>query len=394
MRSDKFHLWRYRKDTAIRWLIAVGGVGVIFAVVLIFFYLLWVVFPLFLPAGSHLGEARVMQGWGGSNPVYLTVEEQIEVGLRVSDDGTAQFFHVDDGENMLRAQLPLSASERVSAVTEAVELNGLVAVASNSGEVFVFRHLYETSFAGGVDTRLIAPKLEFPYGEEPLLEVDFPAVSGLAYSDGDSELVIAAVGAGGRIRVNISAKNENFMTGELTLEPEIRETDVTFNPTSIAVSGNHRWLYLGDNTGKVYSYSLPGLEPRDIIQAGDGAITSMTMLLGGISVLAGDSQGQVSQLFPVRGEDNRFHLQLIRQFEGAGSPVAKIIPEQRRKGFVILDNTQNISVFHSTSGRHVLRQELRSLQPRSLALSPRSYALLIDVAGGKLQKVTIEYDHP
>jgi phosphate transport system permease protein len=394
MRSDKFHLWRYRKDTAIRWLIAVGGVGVIFAVVLIFFYLLWVVFPLFLPAGSHLGEARVMQGWGGSNPVYLTVEEQIEVGLRVSDDGTAQFFHVDDGENMLRAQLPLSASERVSAVTEAVELNGLVAVASNSGEVFVFRHLYETSFAGGVDTRLIAPKLEFPYGEEPLLEVDFPAVSGLAYSDGDSELVIAAVGAGGRIRVNISAKNENFMTGELTLEPEIRETDVTFNPTSIAVSGNHRWLYLGDNTGKVYSYSLPGLEPRDIIQAGDGAITSMTMLLGGISVLAGDSQGQVSQLFPVRGEDNRFHLQLIRQFEGAGSPVAKIIPEQRRKGFVILDNTQNISVFHSTSGRHVLRQELRSLQPRSLALSPRSNALLIEGAGGKLQQLTIENEHP
>ena len=63
-----------------RWLIAVGGIGVILAVVLIFFYLLWVVFPLFLPASSHVGENRVMPGWSGSEPVYLSIEEQQEVG--------------------------------------------------------------------------------------------------------------------------------------------------------------------------------------------------------------------------------------------------------------------------------------------------------------------------
>ncbi len=36
-RSERFHLWRSRKDRAVRWAIAVGGMGVLGAVVLIFF---------------------------------------------------------------------------------------------------------------------------------------------------------------------------------------------------------------------------------------------------------------------------------------------------------------------------------------------------------------------
>ena len=78
MRSERFHLWRSRKDQAVRWAIAVGGVGVIAAVVLIFFYLLWVVFPLFLPADTHLVGDREVPAWKGSEPLYLAVEEQQE----------------------------------------------------------------------------------------------------------------------------------------------------------------------------------------------------------------------------------------------------------------------------------------------------------------------------
>ena len=93
-RSASFHRWRSRKDHAVRWLIAVGGVGVIIAVVLIFFYLLWVVFPLFLPASSSMGESRPMPGWEAGNPVYFSLEEQLEIGLRVTEDGNAAFFNI------------------------------------------------------------------------------------------------------------------------------------------------------------------------------------------------------------------------------------------------------------------------------------------------------------
>jgi phosphate transport system permease protein len=393
-RSDRFHLWRSRKDTAVRWLIAVGGVGVIFAVVLIFFYLLWVVFPLFLPAHAKLDEARTMPGWESTTPVYFSVEEQLEIGLRLTDDGRVGFYHVPDGRNVTAEQLPLAGGARITTVAESVELDGKVAVATNSGQVHVFRHSYETEFSGNVDTREIKPVLEFPYGERSLLDANFPAVTGLAFSDGDNELVLAAIGPGGRVRVNYASKSENFMTGEVTLEDDVRETSVSFNATAVAVSGNHRWLYLSDNQGRVYSFTLPALEAREVVQAGSSAITSMSMLLGGISVLAGDSDGTISQLFPVRDENNRFRLQLIRQFEGSGSPVVRIITEQRRKGFVTLDEAQDVSVYHSTAGKRVLEYELTGLLPRAIALAPRSNGLLIEGTGGRLQMLELDNEHP
>jgi len=393
-RSDRFHLWRSRKDAIVRWLIAVGGVGVIGAVVLIFFYLLWVVFPLFMPAQSHMGEARAMPGWAETRPVLLAVEEQREVGLRVTEDGQATFFHIADGGAVQTERLPLNEGARIVAVAEAVEHNGMVAVATNDGGVFVFRHEYRMTFSGGVETRRITPVLSFPYGRESLLELPFPAVYDLAYSDGETEAVIAAIGAGGRVKFTIAAKVENFMTGELTLEPDIRQTEVAFNPTTVAISGNHRWLYLGDNAGRVHSFSLPGLEARGDVHAGEGGITAMTMLLGGISVLAGDSNGGVTQLFPVRDEDNRFNLQLIRRFEASGSPVQQIVTEQRRKGFLTLDEAQTVSVYHSTAGQRVLTRELAGFQPRKMALAPRANGLLIEGGDGSARFLELDNEHP
>jgi phosphate transport system permease protein len=393
-RSERFHLWRSRKDTAVRWLIAVGGVGVIFAVVLIFFYLLWVVFPLFLPAKSELGDIRSMPAWQASDPVYFSVEEQLEVGLRLADDGRAGFFHVPDGREISSERLPLADGARIMAVAKSVQLDGKVAVATNEGRVHVFRHEYETYFSGGVDTREIRPRLSLPYGEQSLLDLTFPAVTGLAFSDGEQSLVIAAIGPGGRVRVNHATKSENFLTGETTLESKVKETSVSFNATAVAVSGNNRWLYLSDNQGRVYSFTLPALEAREVVQAGDSAITSMTMLLGGISVLAGDSEGDISQLFPVRGEENRFRLQLIRRFEGSGSPVAAIVSEQRRKGFVTLDDAQNVTVYHTTAGTRVLQETLVGLQPRAIALAPRSNGLLVEGTGGRFQMLHLDNEHP
>ena len=43
--------WREFKDRTVRYGVALGGVSVIFAIVLIFFYLLYVVMPLFSGAG-------------------------------------------------------------------------------------------------------------------------------------------------------------------------------------------------------------------------------------------------------------------------------------------------------------------------------------------------------
>ena len=45
--------WREFKDVLARHAMAIGGLGVIVAIAMIFFYLLYVVFPLFVPATAR-----------------------------------------------------------------------------------------------------------------------------------------------------------------------------------------------------------------------------------------------------------------------------------------------------------------------------------------------------
>ncbi len=394
MRTARFHRWRSRKDRVVRRLITAGGIAVISAVMLIFFYLLYVVFPLFLPASTEL-ELLADNPWPTSGrPVYLSVEEQLEVGLRVSSKGEAVFFSVSDGSSLQAHKLPLDANSRLTASSEALEFNGLVAVSSDSGRVLVFKHSYQTRFDGGVDTRQVIPELSFPYGEQALLNFPEADISSIALSDSDSDLVLAVTGTDGQVRVEIMSKTENFLSGEITLDKKSVETSMDFNTTAAAISGNHRWLYLGDDRGNIHRLQLDTLELIQSIPLGKSAITSMSMLLGGISVLAGDAGGSISQLFPVRDPDNEYHLKLIRRFDRQTAPIVRILPEQRRKGFLALDAQNGLGIYHSTAKRLVHFQSLEQLQPHKLALSPRANGLLIEGKKGRLSMLEIKNKHP
>lgn len=113
VRSARFQQWRSRKDRAVRWLVTIGGVAVISAVVLIFFYLLYVVFPLFLQASTKFEHITDNPRWQADKPVYLSAEEQLDVGLRVASSGEVEFFSVSDGASLQMHQLPLDAQTRL-----------------------------------------------------------------------------------------------------------------------------------------------------------------------------------------------------------------------------------------------------------------------------------------
>jgi phosphate transport system permease protein len=399
MRSERFHLWRSRKDRAMRWLIAIGGVAVIWAVVLIFFYLVWVVFPLFLPAETRLADGPRVPAWSDSGPVYLAVEEQREVGLRLSEAGELTFFEAASGRSLRETRLAAGETGGIALAAEAVERSGVVAAATADGAVVVFRHRYETRFAGGVASRSIEPVLEYPYGEAPLLDLGGAAPSALAVSDSAAGLLIAAAAADGLVRVNVAGKNENLLSGEVELQPAIVEMRVAFPPSGVAVSGNQRWLYLGDDRGRIHRYSLPGLELEQTVEVTGAGIGSMGMLLGGISLLVGDHAGVISQLFPVRDSDNAYRLVLVRQFESLGSPIVRILPEERRKGFLALAASGEAGIYHSTAGRLLERVSLPAAQPAGLALAPRADGLLIEArptegGGPRLQHLEIDNEHP
>jgi phosphate transport system permease protein len=392
VRSDNFHRWRSRKDKLASRVIGLGGFVVIAAVLLILFYLLYVVSPLFMPAKISSTDVAGSAEWLEGNTAFLSLEEQQQVALRITQKGTAEFFSLE-GLQLIDSIDLGGNGQGVAFVAEDHGESEIIAVVFEDGKAVLLQNHYSTDFSAGVELRKIVPKMEFPYGTGLRELMPGGGLSGLVVSDTDSELVLAAAGSGGRVRLDWSTKQENFLSGEIDLDRTVKELQVDFEVTGITISDDHRWLYLGDENGQVHFYNTSTFQEAQTVRVSDHAITSMSMLLGGISVLAGDAGGSITQLFAVRDEDNQYNLKIVRRFEGHGAAVSEIIPEKRRKGFMSVDTDANLTIYHSTAGEMVLTEKLPGL-PSALALAPRASGLLVLYRDGHAAFMDIDNEHP
>jgi len=83
---------RILKDHLARHAVTIGGIGVIIAVVLIFFYLLSVVLPLFKSAEFEpVASYRLSAAGTDDQTLHLAMEEQAEIGVRFTRRHHHQF---------------------------------------------------------------------------------------------------------------------------------------------------------------------------------------------------------------------------------------------------------------------------------------------------------------
>lgn len=84
---------RQIKDRIMTWSMGLGGISVIVAIVLIFFYLLYVVYPMFIPAHMERASEYTMPAADQDKTLHLAIEEQNELGARFTEKGTVIFFN-------------------------------------------------------------------------------------------------------------------------------------------------------------------------------------------------------------------------------------------------------------------------------------------------------------
>lgn len=386
---------RALKDHLTRWYVFVGGLAVLGAITLIFFFLGYVVFPLFQGADLTAKQAITpvwMQDAG--KPLMLSVEEQNQVGMRVSDQGLVLFFNVKNGDELSRVNLPLPADTHVTSIGEDQPGNPLVALGLSNGQALVFRHTYRVSYPDGKKT--ITPAVEYPYGETPIvLDPQGRPLDHVNLSVNDSTLVVAA-STGAQLNVVSLASEENMMTGEVTnSETRIDLPQMTEQVKALYVDPRQQWLYVinGRAQADVFSLRDKSLNGRyKLVDDATTEITASTQLVGGISLIFGDSTGGLSQWFMARDPDGEQRFKHIRSFQMGTSPIVEITAEQRRKGFLALDAAGEIGVFHSTAHRTLLVEKVAE-GPGIMALSPRANRIIVE-EGGKLVPLTLKNPHP
>ena len=397
--QDRLGKWRKAKDTAANITITGGGLAVLGAILLIFFYLLYEILPLFQSAKLELTERYEIVQTGDSKSaetLYLGMEEQAEIATRLDGSGHITFFRTSTGEIVDSKQLPVG--EGVDSFGLNSEQQPLMALAGGAG-VLLAQPTYKISYPN--DQRLITPVVDYPYGEA-LIDIGIPESSGglidtIAVRDGEEELVLIGKVDNALYGMRF-IKEEDFLTEETVLIKEqlalpIIDIDINW----IAIGSDQQWLYLVSKDG---SFRIINLVTAEIIDRGrlldTGTVTDFRFLLGGISLLVANDQGEIVQWFMVREDGKPPRLQKIRSFSNSDNAVTKLVVEHRRKGFIALSAESALAIFHTTSSRLLLEKTVAENNRKivTLAISPRANALLtLDDAGG-YSFWSLENQHP
>jgi phosphate transport system permease protein len=386
---------RALKDKIARWAISFGGMAVLGAITLIFFYLAYVVLPMF--QGASLDSREPVQvAWlnEAAAPLLLTLEEQNQVAMRLDQSGQVQFFDAKKMQPLSNVQLPIPAETRITSFGQDQPGSNRVALGLSNGQVLVFQHVYKLSYPNDVQT--VTPKIEFPFGDAPIvLDAQGRELDHLGLSLNGGTLMLAG-STGAQLHVLSLGREENMMTGEVTLtEERIALPQIAEPIKELIIDPRHTWMYVinGRATADVFDMRSKTLNGRyKLLTDAKLEVSNATPLLGGISLLIGDSAGGIGQWFMVREDDGKASLTSIRNFQLADSPIIQIIPEERRKGFFALDVKGNLGIFHSTAHRTLLVEPVAEGQAL-IALSPRANRVLVE-SEGQLQRLIIDNPHP
>lgn len=382
------------KDKAAQVGVTIGGTMVFVALLLIFFYLLYVIKPIFDSANvtpiksidyQHAEVATLMVG----------ADEQNEVLYRVAVDGQVDFYTVADGSLLSSIQPPLPAGVTVTSATVAAPSEQRFALGLSNGQALIVGIEFGLSYPN--NKRLITPKLRYNAGETPItIDSSGSAIHQLAFSYSSDKISFSYQDDHGVWRLSRLEGQENMMTEEV--EWTATNSIIADAPKKVShqlMTPDQRQLML-QMGNKVFIYNIREVEDIDLIQVidaekGNSKVNHIALLAGASSILISYDSGVVTQYFQVNGPKGRLY-QEIREFNDL-APIASITSEFYRKSFAVVSPEGELSLLYTTSQRELFGEKFNIKNPGVMGFSPRSNGIVVE-ADKKLNIFHVENSHP
>ena len=386
-------------DAMARYTVGLGGAFVIGAVALIFFYLLYIVIPLFMPADAKPLASYPLPGESQAVTAFLTMDELREVGVRYTQTGQVYFFKVADGTSTGASRSPLPPGMQATAFAAGDSTTGITAYGLGNGQAMVLQTTFAVTYPN--DVRLVTPQLTYPLGDTTItVDQQGHALTRLAVQQGEESTTIVATTDDGRLILTSLIQELSFLDDEITLETShIELPTYGKNIDFLLLDKEQRTLYAASADGwmSVFDLSDPS-SPVHIQRArvvkSDRRITALTFLTGDISLLIADSDGLISQWFLVRDDTNTMQLTRIREFETRQTAIHSLGIEPRRKGFMAAGESGQVGIYHATAHRMLKMAQVSNLAITTLAVAPRADAFLAEDSGGQMHYWQVSNKHP
>ena len=372
-------------------IIAIGGIGVIAAVLGIFIFIFRESYPLF--QNPEVQEKYRLQLPAQGKFLAAGLDPYQEVVFVVDGEGI-DFLRPDSGELLLRERpAELLGRRVVSSIFSPGD--GSLALGLDDGDVLL----------GAVDFII-----DYPASRRrvtPLFHVDgrinlhSDAIESLAISrDGGGRSTVAAITASGHLLAGIRGKRMG-LTGRAEVFERIHNLGdgLRGKPTTLLMDGGGRQLLVGSDSGRIYEWQLGDLlgEPsfvRSFAAADEGsAITALAFVLGDLSMVVGDESGGVSTWFRTEEDGERiFHR--IHRLRSHQAAVTRIVPSLRDKQFLSGDSGGTLALHHMTSEQTFFQIASGAGRLAALSFAPKANGFLALGTAGSLVHYKLDNPHP
>ncbi|MDE2742628.1 MAG: hypothetical protein OXI58_13635, partial [Gemmatimonadota bacterium] len=366
--------------------ISIGGIGIIAAVMGIFFFVLSEAWPLFRSPEITSEKARQVAG-----PFAIGLDPYYQTAYAVGPQGV-DLLRLDNGQVISRERPAELTGRKVTAAQRMP--NDVLALGTDDGHLLVARIRFQLDYSSGqrqVVTQFVVERLIAvdPAGES-LVQV--------AFREGDDgRSVAAAITASGRLVVMVAEQQQGLLGPG---ERQARQYELTANldgkATQVLLDGRIRQLLVGTDQGQVYEWRLGAVEQAPAfvghIAVSEVAVSALTYALGEVSLVVGDAAGHVSTWFKVEENGQRSYRK-IHAFVSHASAVTHIAASTRDKQFLTTDAEGAIALHHLTSEQTAF--QLRSDSPvTALVFAPKADGFLALGQDGWLRRFALDHPHP
>ncbi|WP_027696751.1 ABC transporter permease subunit [Vibrio litoralis] len=406
---------RWLTDRFASSVIKLGGISVLIALVLLIFYLIVVIAPIFSPASIKLKGEHLLTGDNSNNKT---------VAIGVDDSGHTAFRFTDDGKLIFSALSPsLNSSVNTSQEIEPLLMKQVVenpvafkaaetssrwyAYADNQGGIHAVRPKFSTVFTAG--GRQSSPNFSSFSGNPVSLDSDGVAIRQFDFSIQEDQATFIGINQSGKWRAlgyqnasqfgdvkshwqssPLSLPNLSSKVRDFVLTPDGKTLYVLY-PDSISVlKRDDSGFQLRESVAltNTLDHDETSKEKSPVVQG-----VKLDLLSGAYSVLVTQSDGKVSQWFDVL-KDGKRHLNQIRDFDsGNKARTAFVSPDFYRKGFLLFDDVGRVDNFYTTSGDKILSKKIAQHAPLAAATSSNEQ-FLITAFQDKLSLFKVDNPHP
>ncbi|MGS0682691.1 ABC transporter permease subunit [Shewanella sp. 125m-7] len=378
------------KDKAAQIGVTIGGTMVFVALLLIFFYLLYVVKPIF--DGAEVTPVVSAQFHDSKPALMVGSDEQNEIMYRVSQLGKVDFYDTHTAQLVRSEQINTPAGTHVVSSSAAMASEQRFALGLSNGQAIIVGVEFGVTYPD--NKRLITPKLHFSNDNQALtVDEQGRALTHLVFDYSSDKMSFVYQTDDKVWHLSRQEGEENMMTEEvewLTYNSIIPDSPV--NVQQQLMTPDQRQLILSSDN-KLFIYDIRDAEHVSLSQvlSLERGKTNVTLLAGASSLLVSYDSGVVQQYFQVNGQQGR-QYQEIRDFNVKGD-IKSVASEFYRKSFVTITEDGELSLLYTTSERELFSEKFKLNNPGTVGFSPRSNALIVE-AEGKLNLFSVSNSHP